>query len=66
MHEDHFKYSKDPIRKRIYDERIKPNIDEPPYNVSFTEIFQYRLHRSYGCFNHLKDFFLTFYLSKTN
>ena len=40
MHEDHFKYSKDPIRKRIYDERIKPNIDEPPYNVSFIEIFQ--------------------------
>ena len=42
MHEDHFKYSKDPIRQRIYNERIKPNIEEPPYNVSRTAIFEYR------------------------
>ena len=51
MHEDHFKYAKDPIRQRIYNERIKPNLKEDPYSVSLKieSIIQVMQHVSIFC-----------------
>ena len=34
MHEDLFRYSKDPIMQRVWKERIEPYIDEPIYTVT--------------------------------
>ena len=33
VHEDHFRLTKDPITRRVWEERIKPYIDDPVYRV---------------------------------
>ena len=55
VHEDHFRLSKDLITQRVWEERIKPYIDDPVYRVraskNITFIFnqnilyhQHRIH----------------------
>ena len=36
MHEDMFKYSPDPVKQKIYKERIQPYIQEPIFQASLS------------------------------